>query len=174
MTAVTTGTEFVGFIAFWILSLPFLLIRPERFKWPFRVSSIYCGIAMFCMMVWALATAKGVSPLMTEGQTVSTGNSWLNTSWLIMSGINQSVGSVAAGILNGSDFSRYATRPRAYVIGTIVSAWVLGILIAFIGLVTTSAAQKIYGEVYCTYPTFLLTLSLSPLSPFPKETCMGC
>jgi NCS1 family nucleobase:cation symporter-1 len=125
---------------------------------------MYCGIAMFCMMVWALATAKGVSPLMTEGQTVSTGSSWLNTSWLIMSGINQSVGGVAAGILNGSDFSRYATRPRAYVIGTIVSAWVLGILIAFIGLVTTSAAQKIYGEIYCACRAILFNLSSLPKS----------
>lgn len=101
---------------------------------------------MICMMIWALATAKGVGPLMTQGQNVPTG--WRNASWLMMAGINQMVGGIAAGITNSSDFSRYAKGPKHYIGGTTLSAWVVGVLVSFIGLVTTSAAQKIYGEVY--------------------------
>lgn len=48
-TMPTTTSEFVGFIVFWTLSLPFLFIRPEKFKLPFVVISIYCGIGMMAM-----------------------------------------------------------------------------------------------------------------------------
>ncbi|KAI7782198.1 Allantoin permease [Diaporthe eres] len=156
MAAVTTGYEFVGFVVFWVVSTPFLFIRPEKFKWPFRVTSVYCGIGMLCMMTWALATAKGVGPLMTQGQNVPGG--WRNSSWLMMAGINQMLGGIAAGITNSSDFGRYAKGPKHYVGGTILSAWIVGVLVSFIGLVTTSAAQTIYGEVYWNPPDLLMVM----------------
>jgi hypothetical protein len=53
-----------------------------------------------------------------------------------------------AGITNGSDFSRYAKSPMHYLSGSIASVWIVGTLVSFIGLVTTSACQKIYGEIY--------------------------
>lgn len=160
IASVTTGYQFIGFVIFWVLSTPFLFIRPENFKWPFRVTSIYCGVGMICMMIWALATAKGVGPLMTQGQNVSSSGSfsWKNASWLMMAGINQMVGGIAAGITNGSDFSRYAKGPKHYIFGTTLSAWVVGTLVSFIGLVTTSAAQKIYGEVYWNPPDLLMVM----------------
>lgn len=156
MASVTTGYQFVAFIIFWCISTPFLFIRPENFKWPFRVTSMYCGLGMVCMMIWALATAKGVGPLMTQGQDVPKG--WKNSSWLMMAGINQMVGGIAAGITNGSDFSRYAKGPKHYVCGTMLSAWIVGVLVSFVGLVTTSAAQKIYGEVYWNPPDLLMVM----------------
>lgn len=156
MAAVATGYQFVGFVVFWALSTPFLLIRPERFKWPFRVTSVYCGVGMLAMMTWALATARGVGPLMTQGQNVPRG--WRNSSWLMMAGINQMVGGVAAGITNSSDFGRYAKGPKHYVGGTALSAWIVGVLVSFIGLVTTSAAQTIYGEVYWNPPDLLMVM----------------
>ncbi|KAJ0109435.1 hypothetical protein J7T55_000360 [Diaporthe amygdali] len=156
MAAITTGYQFIGFIVFWTLSMPFLFIRPEKFKWPFRVTSVYCGIGMLCMMTWALATAKGVGPLMTQGQNVPKG--WRNSSWLMMAGVNQMVGGVAAGITNSSDFGRYAKGAKHYVGGTFMSAWIVGVLVSFIGLVTTSAAQKIYGEVYWNPPDLLMVM----------------
>ncbi|KAK7736162.1 hypothetical protein SLS53_007190 [Cytospora paraplurivora] len=156
MAAVTTGYQFIGFIVFWVVSAPFLWIKPESFKWPFRVTSIYCGIGMLCMMIWALATAKGVGSLMTQGQNVPKG--WKNASWLMMAGINQMIGGIAAGITNGSDFSRYAKGPKHYISGTLLSAWVAGILVSVVGLITTSAAQKIYGEVYWNPPDLLMVM----------------
>jgi NCS1 family nucleobase:cation symporter-1 len=49
MSTITTTYQFVGFIVFWTVSLPFLFIRPEKFKLPFQVVSIYCGVGMMCM-----------------------------------------------------------------------------------------------------------------------------
>lgn len=45
----TTTYEMVGFIVFWVISVPFLFIRPEYFKRPFQFISIYCGLGMICM-----------------------------------------------------------------------------------------------------------------------------
>jgi cytosine/uracil/thiamine/allantoin permease len=49
---------------------------------------------------------------------------------------------------NGSDFSRYAKNAKSYYFGSFFSLWVVGILVCFVGLVTTAAAQLIYGQVY--------------------------
>ncbi|KAH8196868.1 hypothetical protein TruAng_008950 [Truncatella angustata] len=153
----TNGPEFVGFVIFWVVSVPFLWIKPENFRIPFLVTSIYCGIAMFAMMVWALATAKGVGPLLYTGASVPATSRW-NDSWLILASINQVIGGIAAGITNGSDFSRYAKGWKSYVIGAVTSGWLTGILVCLVGLVTTSAAQQIYGEVIWNPPDLLLTM----------------
>ncbi len=109
------------------------------------------------MMIWALATAKGVGPLWTTGESIPATASW-NSSWLIMAGINQMIGQIAAGITNGSDFSRYGRSWRHYVGGTFTSCVIIGVLVSFCGLVTTSAAQKIYGQIYWNPPDLLMVM----------------
>jgi NCS1 family nucleobase:cation symporter-1 len=153
----TTTYEFTGFVVFWFLSTPFLLIRPERFKVPFLIVCTWCGLGMLAWMIWALAVAKGVGPLWYSGQQLPAGSPW-GSSWLIMAGINQTLGGLAAGITNGSDFSRYARRPRSYIIGALGSCVITGVLISVIGLVTAAAAQKIYGEIYWNPPDLLMVM----------------
>jgi hypothetical protein len=71
---------------------------------------------------------------------------------------DQSVGGLAAGIANGSDFSRYSKGRRHYVIGTISSCVITGVLVSLMGLVTASASQTIYGEVYWNPPDLLMRM----------------
>lgn len=101
--------------------------------------------------------AKGVGPVFSEGQKIPSESRW-NVSWLMMSGINQMIGGIAAGITNGSDFSRYAKSPKHYVTGSIASVWAVGTFVSFVGLVTTSACQKIYGEIYWNPPDLLMVM----------------
>lgn len=152
-----TTDQFVGFVVFWFLSTPFLWLRPEKFKIPFQIVCTWCGVGMLAWMIWALAVAKGVGPLWSAGQSIPAGSPF-NSSWLIMAGINQGIGGLAAGITNGSDFSRYASARRHYVYSTISSCFITGILVSFVGLVTASAAQKIYGEVYWNPPDLLMVM----------------
>ena len=153
----TTTDQFVGFVVFWFLSTPFLWLRPEKFKIPFQIVCTWCGVGMIAWMIWALAVAKGVGPLWSAGQSIPAGSPW-NSSWLIMAGINQGIGGLAAGITNGSDFSRYASARRHYICSTITSCFITGILVSFVGLVTAAAAQKIYGEVYWNPPDLLMVM----------------
>lgn len=151
-----TGNEFIGFIVFWVLSLPLLWIPPEKFKIPFQVTSVYCGLGMMAMMIWALVTAKGVGSLWTTGSAKTTG--WENTSWLLMAGMNQMVGGTAPAMTNMSDFSRYSKGWKGFVTGSLISCWVLGVLVSLAGLATTAAAQKIYGKIYWNPPDLLLVM----------------
>lgn len=66
----TTTYQFIGFVLFWILSVPFLFVRPEKFRLPFLITSVYCGLGMLSMMIWSLSVAKGVGPLWTTGQHI--------------------------------------------------------------------------------------------------------
>jgi len=104
-------------------------------------------------VIWSLAVAKGVGPVFTKGSDVPSTSRW-NTSWLILAGINQAIGQKAAGMTNGSDFSRYAKSKKGYVIGTISCLWLTGTMVSFVGLVTTAACQKIYGEIYWNRKSF--------------------
>lgn len=98
-------------------------------------------------MIWSLSVAKGVGPVFTKGTNIPSTSKW-NSSWLIMAGINQAIGQKAAGMTNGSDFSRYARSKRDYIYGTISCLFVTGTLVSFVGLVTTAACQKIYNGIY--------------------------
>lgn len=167
----TTTQEMVGFIVFWVVSIPFLLIRPERFKKPFFISSVGCGIAMLAMMIWSLSVAGGVGPVFYQGQEVPSTSQW-SVSWIMMAALNQAIGSSAAGIANESDFSRYANRHIAFVVGTFSVHWVVGILVSIGGLVTTAACQVIYGEIWWNPPDLMMvmmesesTLPLTAIDP---------
>jgi nucleobase:cation symporter-1, NCS1 family len=163
----TTTYELIGFTVFWFISVPFLFIRPERFKKPFFVSSVACGCAMVALMIWSLSVAKGVGPVFHQGQTVSSSAKW-NVSWLMLYGINQAIGGKAAGMTNSSDFSRYATRKRDYIFGTVSVYWLTGILVCLGGLVTTAACQKIYGEVYWNPPDLLMVMMDREFQSLPR------
>ncbi len=75
-----------------------------------------------------------------------------------MQGLNTSIGSVAAGMTNGSDFSRYGKGKKQYVSGTLLCVFLVGTLVSFTGLVTTAACQKIYGEVYWNPPDLFMVM----------------
>jgi len=151
-----TTPEFIGFLVFWLISVPFLWIRPERFRLPFQITAVYTATGMICMLIWSLSVAKGVGPVFHTGQhTASTG--W-SLSWVMMSSINSSIGSQAAGMTNGSDWSRYGKNKSGYLAGTFLCLFVTGTLVCLVGLVTTAACQKIYGQVYWNPPDLLMVM----------------
>lgn len=153
----TTTYEMVGFIIFWVVSFPFLFIRPERFKKPFFISSVGCGVAMIAMMIWSLAVAKGVGPVFYQGENVPATSRW-SVSWMMMAGLNQAIGQKAAGMTNESDFSRYSQSFWAFVSGTVAVQWLVGVFVALGGLVTTAACQKIYGEIWWNPPDLMMVM----------------
>ena len=152
-----TTQEMVGFIVFWVVSVPFLFIRPERFKKPFFFSSVGCGVAMLAMMIWSLAVARGVGPVFYKGQDVPS-TSRFGVSWIMMAALNQAIGQKVAGVVNESDFSRYANSYTGFVVGVVSVQWVIGILVSFGGLVTTAACQIIYGEIWWNPPDLMMVM----------------
>ncbi|KAF2281378.1 uncharacterized protein EI97DRAFT_447379 [Westerdykella ornata] len=167
----TTTHEFVGFVVFWFFSTPFLWLRPEKFKMPFLMVCTWCGIGMLSWMTWSVVAAGGVGPLWHQGQRIPEDSQW-SASWLMVAGINQMVGAIAAGITNGSDFSRYARAPKDYVVGTVSSCIITGVLVSLSGLVTVSASQKLYHKVYWNPPDLLMVMMDSGNGPWTSRAAV--
>lgn len=92
------------------MCLPFLWIRPHRLQ-TFHVSSAVTSVFFLALLVWALATMGHGG----FGDTLSSAPATAapaGRAWAVVSGATATVGSIAAGILNMSDFSRLARRPR--------------------------------------------------------------
>lgn len=45
----TNTYEFIGFVVFWFISLPFLWIPPEKFRRLFQITALYTALAMVSM-----------------------------------------------------------------------------------------------------------------------------
>ena len=108
------------------------------------------------IVVWSLAKAKGVGPIFYTSQNTSQ-SPW-SVSWLIMAGINSSIGGQAAGMTNGSDFSRYAKNKSGYIIGTFLCLFLTGTLVSLIGLSTTAACQKIFDTIFWNPPDLFMAI----------------
>lgn len=139
-----TTQQFIGFIIFCCFQVPFLLVPPEKTAVVFRYANIATAITMFAVTVWALSTAHGGGPLLVQNSTLTTTS---ERAWGVIRGITTVIGGIAVSLTNQSDFNRFAAKPGYQIPGQIYSTIFLGAIVTLMGTLTTSAAQKIYGEV---------------------------
>lgn len=157
----TTTARFVCYIIFSVVSLPFIRLRPHRLQVFFNVTSVITFVFFFALLVWALATMgpdgfgdtvdshqPGLAP---DGMRVPR-----NTGWRIVYGVMSTMGSIAAGILNQSDFARLARRPRDAVYGQALAYPVYAIYTSVLGILVVAATQRRFdGEAIWGLPTLL-------------------
>jgi nucleobase:cation symporter-1, NCS1 family len=107
-------------------------------------------------VIWSLSASKTVGPLFYTGQ--NTGSTGWSFSWTMMSCLNSAIGVNAAGMTNGSDFSRYGKNKSGFIGGTILCVFVTGVLVCLVALVTTSSCQHLYGQIYWNPPDLLMVM----------------
>lgn len=139
-----TTQQFVGFVVFCCIQVPFLWVPPEKTAVLFRYVNISTAVTMFSVTVWALSTAHGGGPLLTQNSTLTTAS---QKAWAIIRGITTVIGSIAVSLTNQSDFNRFARRPGDQIWGQVYSTVIVGALVTLMGTLSTSGAQKIYGEL---------------------------
>lgn len=134
--------ELIGFVIYHIISIPILCIAPEKLKYPLTIISTISAITIVAVSVACMVKARGVGILITASAMGSSSKTTL--SWF--RGINYIINSVAVGLTNQPDFSRFAVSPGKQVWGQIFSIIVLGTIVPVLGLLGTSAAINIYGN----------------------------
>lgn len=139
-----TTQQFVGFIVFCLIQIPFLYIPPEKTVILFRYCNIFSGVTMLSVTVWALASAHGGGPLFRQNSTLDTSS---EKAWAIIRGVTTVIGGIAVSLTNQSDFNRFAARPGNQIAGQIYTTIIVGVLVTLMGTLTTSAAEKLYGQV---------------------------
>uniref|UniRef100_A0A093VZX5 Allantoin permease n=1 Tax=Talaromyces marneffei PM1 TaxID=1077442 RepID=A0A093VZX5_TALMA len=147
-TGMTTA-EFVAYIVFMVISLPFVYVRPHKLQLLFYISAAVVLVFEVVLLIWSLATMGDVG----FGDTISSTTS--SSGWMIAYGIISTIGSIAAGILNQTDYARFARKPRDAIYGQIISSALCAISCGVIGILVTAATQNRYGEAMWNLPNLL-------------------
>ncbi|KAH7910773.1 permease for cytosine/purines, uracil, thiamine, allantoin-domain-containing protein [Hygrophoropsis aurantiaca] len=157
--------DLIGMIIYYILFLAIMRIPPERLQRPFIVSSIMFGGTLIGLLAWAVTNTHSGGPLFQQASNPIHGG----ISWAMIFGINAVLGGWGGGTLGQSDWTRYANRPYAPTISQLFAAPFCIILCATIGIIVTSCAQEIIGELI--WEPFLL---LAALQAFYFFAGLGC
>ena len=131
------------------------LVRPERIRNPLIVSNLAVFLVMLGITIWACAKG-GTGPLLDKkGFTAQ--ELGMTHGWAWFYGITSSIGSVASGIVNQADFSRFMRKQGQQVPGTIISTLILpGIVVPLFGILTASATMSLYGGQPIWNPPMLI------------------
>lgn len=142
----TTG-DFASFIIFTILYLPFIWIKPEKYKIPFLISCLCVIPTIFVSFIWFLATAKGAGALVHDvasaGVTQARGS---HLGWMMVLGICTNISSISVHIFVQSDYTRYARKPKDQILAQLVMVPMGTIVVALIGIICTSCAAQLFPE----------------------------
>ncbi|KAI8246534.1 ncs1 nucleoside transporter family protein [Colletotrichum sp. SAR 10_99] len=159
-TGMTTA-QFVSYIIFSVISLPVIWIRPHRLEMFFRFACSITLVFFLVLLIWALATMgpAGFGDTITSGSPLPNTGGPDSVAWLMVYGIVSTIGSIAAGILNQNDYSRFATQPKHAILGQAVSFPFYGIFSSLIGILVTAATQDRFGgEAIWNPPTLFAQL----------------
>ncbi|PTB38740.1 hypothetical protein M441DRAFT_71094 [Trichoderma asperellum CBS 433.97] len=166
-TGMTTA-QFVSYIIFFVISLPFVWIKPHRLQKFFYIASAVTMVFFIVLLIWALATMGhgGFGDTIDSATTIPKTGGPGSLAWLMVYGIMSTVGSIAAGILNQNDFARLARKPMDAVWGQLIPYGVYSILTSVIGILVVGATQKRFdGEAVWNPPTIFVRLLEKDNSP---------
>ena len=126
-----------------------MVVPPEYYRKPFLFGSIIMTVATFAIFIWALAKEGGGGPLLTHPSQFSgvqplTGSAELG--WAMAYGISSTIGSISAGILNQSDYTRFAAYPKAQILSQLIIVPLSSVIIALFGVIVTSCAAGIFPD----------------------------
>ncbi|KAL4936574.1 hypothetical protein BDV06DRAFT_227752 [Aspergillus oleicola] len=142
--------DFIGLVIWMCGFVPAVLIKPEKLQVPFFVCFVlFCG-SCFGMLAWAVSQAHGPGNLFHEPGSAP------NTGWAFMFGITAILGSWGSGTLGQSDWVRYSKRRYAPTLSQLVACPVTIAVTATIGIIVTSASNKIMGGELQWNPIYLL------------------
>ncbi|RDW82878.1 NCS1 nucleoside transporter family protein-2 [Coleophoma crateriformis] len=156
-TGVTTA-QFLAYIMFSLISLPFIWIRPHKLEKFMMASGIIVVVFMTVLLIWALATMGplGFGSTITDTNVLQGESSTVG--WLMIYGIISTIGSIAAGILNQNDMARFSRKPRDAITGQVISFPFYGSISAIIGILVTAATQQRFGSALWNLPDIFTTL----------------
>ena len=97
-----TSAQFVSYVIFSVVILPFLWIRPHRIQKWFHISSIITMVFFVILLIWSLATMgpEGFGSTIKSGTGLPQTQGPYSVAWLMIWGAMTTIGSIAAGILN--------------------------------------------------------------------------
>lgn len=157
----------ICFFIFIIAVLPLMMVPPERLQLPFHVAFAMITSTLIGMLLWSLIAAHGAGELLAT----STTQDGSKLSWNMLYGLQSFIGGWLGGVLGQSDWTRYSQHENGALLGQSFAAPLTVCLTAFLGILITSAASALYGQVF--WNPFLLLLFIQSKSASDPATRAG-
>ncbi|KAM5347946.1 hypothetical protein ACJ41O_007770 [Fusarium nematophilum] len=138
----TDTAHFVSFFLFWAGSLPAIWFPVHKIRHLFTVKAYVVPVAGIAFLAWSVSRAGGIGPIVKTGNKIHGSD----LAWEIVKGIMSSIANFATLIVNGSDFSRFATKPKDALWSQMITIPIGFALTSFIGIIVSSASEVIYEE----------------------------
>jgi NCS1 family nucleobase:cation symporter-1 len=168
-----TSSGMLSHLLFWSVQLPFLLIKPHKLKWFFVFKAFITITAAVGTTVAVCKLAGGTDDIWDQQPQVQ----GRTRAWLIISTLTAQTGSWYVPLIhrlrkfltylcrstvgsNISDFTPYAKKSRSIYYQVILFP-VICFTIAFLGIISASASEPLYGE-YIWDPLTLASKWTSP------------
>jgi NCS1 family nucleobase:cation symporter-1 len=133
-----TTAQFVGYVLFNLLCCIFIWFRPQQLRPYFHFASALVFITLFVLLGWAVGTSEGYGSVLDTNTSISS----TRLGWQMVGGMMSVIGSIASGILNQNDFTRFAKKPSHVTWSQTGSFFISSTVVATIGVVVTAATQK--------------------------------
>lgn len=138
-----TTRDFIGFLVFQIISMPFFYIRPEKMNVFVNVSCIMALFGLVGIFVYLYCINGGPGPIYYQPVELSASE----TGWMWLYAMSIWYGALAPDVTNQSDFSRFSSSRTKLVIGVFVGIFFTEI-IPLAGLISASCSLELYGKEY--------------------------
>ncbi|KAL8960260.1 MAG: hypothetical protein Q9193_003003 [Seirophora villosa] len=157
----------ICFFIFVIALLPLMMVPPERLQLPFHIAFAMITSTLIGMLLWSLIAARGAGDLLATSST----QAGSKLSWNMLYGLQSFIGGWLGGVLGQSDWTRYSQHQNGALLGQGFAAPLTVCLTAFFGILITSAASALYGQLF--WNPFLLLLFVQSNSPSDRATRAG-
>lgn len=132
--------QFVGFIVFYVIQLPFLWLSPKALRFLVYVSTVAGFVVQLTLVIWATATMDGFGSVLDNNNQL-TGS---KLGWMFMYGIIVAMSSITSGTLSVCDYTRFASKPSAGIWPQFLGfapSWLSNVF----GCLAVAATQNRYG-----------------------------
>jgi NCS1 family nucleobase:cation symporter-1 len=136
-----TLPQFVGFIVFFVIQLPFLLLSPKQLRYLTMTATVAGFLVQLVLLAWACGTMKGFGSVVSDTDAVAKGN----LGWMFMYGVTVAMSSITSGTLSVCDYARFAKQPSSGTWSQFLG-FVPGWLSNVFGILTVAATQERYGS----------------------------
>jgi NCS1 family nucleobase:cation symporter-1 len=147
--------QFIGFIVFYVIQLPFLMISVKKLRWLVAVGSVGGSLAELSLVIWACSTRgpAGFGSVLS-GKSQLSGST---TGWMFVYAITITISSITSGTLSVCDYARFAKKPSSGIWSQLAGwfpAWISNVF----GILTIAATQNRYGAALWSVSSLLSKL----------------
>ncbi|MGH7327031.1 MAG: cytosine permease, partial [Polyangiaceae bacterium] len=136
-------TEWVTFLLFWALNILIVYRGMDLLRKVENLAAPYVLVMAALLVWWAISRAHGLGKIMSDsGKFPTFGSFWP----VFVPSVTAMIGFWATLSLNMPDFTRFGRSQKEQAVGQVVALPATMTVFSAMGVVITSASEKIYGK----------------------------